>query len=95
MSVFIRALSVEEVGGGVYKIEVPERELTQQERATLTGLFPNLTERAYQLLSQEALLEAIATDSDVNAAMSCETRANGGGVRKAKKVAPLQSDMPY
>ena len=61
----IRAISVTDNGNGTFDIELPTRELSNTERDTIRKLYPNLTEKAYELLAQEELLSALATPEDV------------------------------
>ncbi len=65
MPLFIRAISVTQVGDGLFQVELPSRELTEPERELLRKLYPNLTDRAYDLLETENLLSAHVSNSDL------------------------------
>lgn len=85
MSVYIRAQSVEDCGNGIFVLHFEERYLTDAERETIAKLYPNLTERAYDLLAQEQLVESLAQPEEVRKAK--ETR-NGMPVAKVAKKTP-------
>jgi hypothetical protein len=57
--VHVNATNVVKVAENVYRIEFPAREISDAEREVLRNLFPNLTDRAYQLLDQEAMLNIV------------------------------------
>lgn len=65
MHIYIKALNVINHGNGTYAIELPHREMTQEERTTILRLFPRLSEQAFTILEQEALLDAVAGPADV------------------------------
>jgi len=65
---FIKALSVEQVGDGMYRLTIPSKDFTIEESLLLEKLFPHLREEAQVLLNKEAMLEAIPTMAEVRAA---------------------------
>ena len=58
----VRARSVMDNNDGTFILDLPCREVTNEEHKMLMHLFPNLSERAYHLLAQELLLDSIMTD---------------------------------
>lgn len=60
-TVIVRAETHYDYGNGLVGLDIPVRELTNEERTMIASLFPNLTDRAYTLLAQEALLSALHT----------------------------------
>lgn len=59
MSVFIRAEGVYDCGNGIFRIDLPMIPVSDKEREMIHSLFPNLSEKVYETLEQEALLQAI------------------------------------
>ena len=65
--VSIRASKITDNRNGTFTLEIPSRELTDAERDLIAKLFPNTTDAAYRLLTNETLIGAIATSSEVSA----------------------------
>jgi len=64
-TLILKATQVTDNGNGTFNVTVPGRELSQLERKAIQGLFPNLSERAYELLQQETLLGCIGNPNDL------------------------------
>jgi hypothetical protein len=60
----VRATRVTDNGNGTFDLEMEGAQLTVEDRKILEQLFPNLTDKAYELLNKEALLNAIATPAE-------------------------------
>ena len=58
--VMIKADGIRAMGNGFFEVNLPSRELTFEEKTFLSQVFPNLIERAYDLINQEILLSSIA-----------------------------------
>lgn len=65
---FLAARRVVEVAPGVFSVEVEGTELLAEDRAVLRRLFPSLTDRAYDLLNEEALMASVVTHEVAEAA---------------------------
>lgn len=85
----IKALAVIDNGNGTFGIELPERELTREDRQFLAKLYPNMLEKAFDLLNQEALLESIALPEEYEAPNDGENR-----VHTAKKDSAAAPTLP-
>jgi len=59
MNIRVNALGVEEIGDGKFLLSFRARRLNEDEHSLLRRLFPLLSEQAYRLLTQEALLASI------------------------------------
>ena len=60
--VFIQTPRVHIYGDGIVGIEVEGRDISAEERDLLHRLYPNLVDRAFQLLDQESLLGSMVRD---------------------------------
>jgi hypothetical protein len=65
--VAIKAHAVTDNGNGTFSIELPCKELSREEEAVLSRLFPHLEHELGKLLSKEALLASLATEADLSA----------------------------
>jgi hypothetical protein len=85
---YIKAQSVEDMKNGTFRVtlETGGRELTNEERALIERLFPNLAERAYHLLASEALLGSLATPSEIQK----EPPENAGPPECVQPIQPIQ-----
>jgi hypothetical protein len=87
MALFIRADQVLDCGGGVFRIEFPETSLTDEQRKVLRELFPNLSDRAYTLLDQEAMVRSLLDPEEAEAHMNRGDRSpDPQPVRKLPKM---------
>ena len=88
--IYINAIQVEDCGNGLFAIHLPSRELSKEERAFMAKMFPNLGDRAYQVLEQEALLTALADQEQI---ITKEEPLNGGpsSTYSQPKPAPKKS----
>lgn len=58
-NVVVRAKGIDDLGDGLFGIQIEGRDLTTQEHEVLRRVFPNLMERAYDLIGQELLIAAL------------------------------------
>lgn len=63
--IVINALSVSDNGNGTFSLQIPAKELSNEDRMVLEKLFPNLGDAAFTLLSKETLLQSIATEAEI------------------------------
>jgi len=59
VTVHIKAAAVHEVAPGVFAVHMPARRLEPKQTEVIRELFPNLSERVYEVLSQESLLSSL------------------------------------
>lgn len=65
--IVIGAMQVLDLGGGFYEVEVADRPLTPEQRTLISTLFPNLYDRAYGVLEQEAILSSVLSSEEAAA----------------------------
>jgi hypothetical protein len=65
VTVHVKALQVVDNENGTFSIQLSATIPTTEQLKVLEGLFPNLIDKAYELLSREALLAAMATPTEV------------------------------
>ncbi len=76
----VKAKAINDNKNGTFSIELEDKPLTQEQNKLLESLFPDVLDGAYALLNKQALLSAIASQSEVMAIPSKETE-----VRPMKK----------
>lgn len=57
--VFVKASQVLNFGDGVFGIEIPDRDLTLYEVKVIENLLPDLSDKFYELLAKQAVLNCI------------------------------------
>lgn len=63
--VSVAAEAVHDNGNGTFTLRLRGREILHYEREMLEKLFPRLLESAYKLLTQETLLNSLATEAQL------------------------------
>jgi hypothetical protein len=66
IAVVVRALQVTNHGNGLYSLTLPSRDLDKTESKVLHELFPHTLARAFDLLAEEAVLEAIVPEASLD-----------------------------
>ena len=65
--IFIRATTIEDMGNGTFRVEMPGIELSNEDRKFIEKLYPTMADKAYELLDKEALLNSVASPSEIQA----------------------------
>lgn len=65
--IVIGAVQVLDLGGGYFEVEVADRPLTPEQRVLISTLFPNLFDRVYGVLEQEAILASVLPPEEAHA----------------------------
>lgn len=101
MPIFVKAKEVLDHGNGTFEIVIEPRPMTEEQRKVLHELFPNLTERAYDLLEKELLLDLTLTPDEVrwnmekNGAQTIPTPVKKATKGKGGKTSPDFKDDEY
>jgi hypothetical protein len=97
--VLVRAIRVHNYGNGIVGIEIPSRQMTDEERNLLHNLYPHLVDKAYELLNQEALLDSLFTgplpESMSHDVIECESNTSKDKYKKKGKHIPYNPEDSY
>lgn len=87
--IYINAIQVEDCGNGLFAIHLPLRQVTEDERVTIARLFPNLSDKVYEVLEKEALIDSLADPAAII------QKDEPKKVKKAGKVSSVEPVASY